>query len=191
MNSESIQWDLEFFLKSRSFQELSPEQQSWVLQQISQPEYESQRWTLLASADYFRADSVPPPPPLERVLQRYERRHPRQGNLSWLAQISTWRVPAWQLTMALICGWLLGQWNIGQHHSGLSLVPQIVYQTDTIVREIPVYIGLTSKGKASYQSASEEKAAGQTHSSPSTRPRGTTNSIARDRDLLDLTVGMQ
>ncbi len=190
MNSESIHWDLEFFLKSRSFQELNADQQNWVLQQMSQSEYESQRWTLLASADFFRADAIPAPPPLEQILQRHQERNPRQSSFSWLAQLSTWRVPAWQLSMALICGWLFGQWNVGNHNSTLSLVPQIVYQTDTIVREIPIYIGLGKQQAAEYKQQQEQQRQGATTPPNSSRTRNS-NSIARDKDLLDFAVGMQ
>lgn len=193
MRNETANWTLDNMLQKRAFSELSEAQQHWVLQKISAEEYQQQRWVILSSKDFFAEDPVPGPPSLESIL--HARKKPLEGfNLfSFLGNLSYWRVPAWQLGMAIICGWIFGQWNAGEKNQGLSLVPQIVYQTDTIVKEIPVYIGLGKQRFAAYQDSQKQKQT-PVANYPGRQQKSTrvnTTSIVHDRDLLELAVGMQ
>ena len=194
MKKETANWDLEALIRSRAFVELTEAQQQWVLQQMSAEEYDEQRWILLASREFLAADPLPAPPSLDQTLRRRTSKGQSFGFFSWLPKLTAFQVPAWQLGMAILCGWLLGQWNAGEKNSSLGIVPQIVYQTDTIVREIPVYI---DRGKQKLAAIADSQ--NQQSISPeqvrkqrvvSTEARSPNASIARDRDLLNFAVGM-
>lgn len=196
MRKETANWDLEHLLNTRAYQELTPIQQEWVLDQMPRVEYDRQRWTLLAAKEYLATDPVPAAPPLESILQKARIRPANQGFFSYIENITSWQVPAWQLAMAITCGWIFGQWNVGQGNSNLSLVPQMVYHTDTIVREIPIYIGIGKQRYAAYQDSQNTKVVSATHSPRRRNAQGnyldsTSASIAHERELLELAVGMQ
>ncbi len=191
MSLNKKNWDLEKFLQTRAFSELNAEQQVWVLQSISEADYQSQRWMLLASKDFFAHDEIPPAPSLEQVMARRPGPPQQGGFFSFLERISHWNVPAWQLGMAIICGWIFGQWNANQEKSSLGIVPQIVYQTDTIVREIPIYIGLGKQAYAALVDSQEQKIQKPLENKKPILNKSASASVARDRELFDLAVGMQ
>ena len=195
MSLNKNNWDVEKFLQTRAFSELNAAQQDWVLQNISEAEYQSQRWVLLESKDFFANDPIPPAPSLEQVMARRPGPQKQGGFFSFFEKVTHLHVPVWQLGMAIICGWIFGQWNATQEKSNLGIVPQIVYQTDTIVREIPIYIGLGKQAYAALVDSQDQKIASQNQEPLKKKDanlrRSTSVSVARDRELFELAVGMQ
>ena len=131
-----MQKDLLILLENHDFQELLPEDQSWVLTQMSQEEYTMMRMTLIRSQQTLQLpentiepipaihiwDKVPPIPQSARGLRRLE-------------GVFTYQVPAWKaiaaslfLAVSLTAAW--GNFKSSPHagKAGYGINPQ-----DTLV----------------------------------------------------------
>ncbi len=148
MEQEEKIYDL---LSSKSFDELSTQERTLVLQYMTEEDYELQRNIIGESEDLFEHDSALLVPDLESKSMPLAamKAEKEEDDLPWFLAIFTVRVPAYAMVIPLL---LLGffwfyngfseEENNPKQSTKIVKVPELITQVDTVFveKEVPVEV---------------------------------------------------
>jgi len=100
--------EIQDLLGTRSFEELNPIEQAFVLEQMSSKEYDKERNIILESQAFFEleATQIQPKPQAANkallALQAKNKAKKMEQKTPWIATLLAYKVPAWQAVAAVL-----------------------------------------------------------------------------------------
>ena len=129
---------LEDLLLQKRFEELSIENQQWVLAQISAEEYAALRQTLIESKRVFQVNN----PQLNPNIQSRLRKRVQQNKTENPAtKFVNYRIPAWQVIAAACVVFMLFvnfKTTILSSQQFDNIITDTVFKVDTVFKKVPV-----------------------------------------------------
>lgn len=142
---EQIEERLENLLLSKSFQHLNAAEKRYALSFIDRKEYQEFRQILLQSKQLFETKKMAvPAQPADRLYDALKR---KKAPSFWqkIQQVPAYRIPVWQVGMAMMLIGILFFQGKNIYTEAEEDTPIYVQITDTIIKEIPVYIDTISE----------------------------------------------